>query len=55
MKVHVSRRGNRAAIRKRPPALAATSYRLQKLLDRMQPEAFHDEVDFGSAKGREIW
>ncbi len=30
-------------------------YDLDKLLDQMTPETFHEEVDFGPAVGGEAW
>jgi len=30
-------------------------YNLNELLDRMTPDTFHDDVDFGPPVGREIW
>jgi antitoxin MazE len=30
-------------------------YDLDELLDRMTPDTFHDDVDFGPPVGKEIW
>jgi antitoxin MazE len=30
-------------------------YDLDKLLDQMTPETFHEEVDFGPPVGQEVW
>lgn len=35
--------------------IAAPSYDLDALLDRMAPETFPDEIDFGAPVGKEAW
>jgi len=35
--------------------LRAPVHDLEALLERMKPETFHEEVDFGAPVGREIW
>lgn len=33
----------------------APVYDLDDLLDRMTPDTFHDDVDFGPPEGNEVW
>ena len=33
----------------------APVYDLDQLLDRMTPETFHDDADFGAPVGQEVW
>jgi antitoxin MazE len=35
--------------------IKADPYELDALLDRMRPETFPEETDFGPLQGREIW
>ena len=35
--------------------IRAPTYDLDRMLDQMKPETFHDEVDFGPPVGRETW
>ncbi len=35
--------------------IAMPVYDLDDLLDQMKPETFHDDIDFGKFKGKEIW
>jgi antitoxin MazE len=35
--------------------IKAPHYELDRLLDQMTPETFHEEVDFGPPVGQEVW
>ncbi len=35
--------------------IRAPTHDLDRMLDQMSPETFHDEVDFGPPVGREAW
>ena len=35
--------------------IRAPVYDLDQLLDRMTPETFHDDADFGAPVGQEVW
>jgi antitoxin MazE len=35
--------------------IKAPIYNLDELLDRMTPETFHEEIDFGPPVGEEVW
>jgi antitoxin MazE len=35
--------------------IRAPTYSLDELLDRMTPETFHEEIDFGPPVGEELW
>ncbi len=35
--------------------IKASPYELEALLDRMRPETFPEDIDFGPPQGREVW
>ena len=35
--------------------IKADPYELEALLDRMRPETFPEDIDFGPPQGREVW
>ena len=49
--VDVREEGGRIVIE----SVAPPAYELDALLDRMTPETFPEDVDFGAPVGREIW
>lgn len=49
--VEINERNGRIVIEK----VKSHAYDLNEMLGRMKPETFHDDVDFGGPKGREIW